>query len=97
MTTIKKERVTKMISAGIKELKSKLSSYIDAVNEGEQVVITEHGREVAIIIPISQERKAINALVAAGIAHWAGGKPKGLVGIKIKGEPLSKTILEERR
>jgi len=86
-----------MISAGIKELKAKLSSYIDTVHEGEQVVVTEHGKEVAIIIPISQERRVINALVSAGMAHWAGGKPKGLVGIKIKGEPLSETILEERR
>lgn len=86
-----------MISAGIKELKAKLSSYIDTVNKGEQVVITEHGREVAIIIPISKERRAINSLVDAGTAHWAGGKPKGLVGIKIKGRPLSEAILEERR
>ena len=85
-----------MISAGIKELKAKLSSYIDTVNKGEQVVITEHGREVAIIIPISKERRAISALVDAGMAHWAGGKPKGLVGIKIKGRSLSETILEER-
>jgi prevent-host-death family protein len=86
-----------MISAGIKELKAKLSSYIDTVNKGEQVVITEHGKEVAIIIPISKERRAIRSLVNAGIAHWAGGKPKGLFGIKIKGKPLSETILEERR
>jgi len=86
-----------MISAGIKELKAKLSSYIDTVNKGEQVIITEHGKEVAIIIPISKERRAINSLVSAGIAHWVGGKPKGLVGIKIKGRPLSETILEERR
>ena len=85
-----------MITAGIRELKAKLSSYIDTVNEGEQVVITEHGREVAIIIPISKERRAIRALVDEGLAHWAGGKPKGLVGIKIKGRPLSETILEER-
>ena len=67
-----------MITAGIRELKAKLSSYIDTVNEGEQVVITEHGREVAIIIPISKERRAIRALVDEGMAHWAGGKPKGL-------------------
>jgi prevent-host-death family protein len=86
-----------MVSVGIKNLKAKLSSYIDIATRGEQVVITEHGREVAIIIPISKERRAIRALVDAGIAHWAGGKPKGLVGIKIKGKPLSETILEERR
>lgn len=85
-----------MISAGIKDLKAKLSSYIDKVNKGEQIIITEHGREVAIIIPISNERKAIRSLISLGKAHWAGGKPKGLEGIKIRGKPLSETILEER-
>jgi prevent-host-death family protein len=86
-----------MVSVGIKELKAKLSSYIDIAMEGDQVIITEHGREVAIITPISKERRAISSLVNAGMAHWSGGKPKGLVGIKIKGRPLSETILEERR
>jgi prevent-host-death family protein len=86
-----------MVSVGIKELKAKLSSYIDITANGEQVIITEHGKEVAIIIPISKERKAIRSLVDEGLAHWAGGKPKGLRGIKIKGKPLSDTILEERR
>jgi len=85
-----------MVSVGIKELKAKLSSYIDIAIKGEQIIITEHGREVAIIIPISRERRAISSLVDSGMAHWAGGKPKGLAGIKIKGRPLSETILEER-
>ena len=86
-----------MTSVGIKDLKAKLSSYIDKVYKGEKVIITEHGREVAIIIPISKERKVIRSLVDSGKAHWAGGKPKGLAGVKIKGKPLSETILEERR
>lgn len=86
-----------MTSVGIKELKAKLSSYIDKVYKGEQVIITEHGREVAIISPISKERRVIQSLIESGKAHWAGGKPKGLAGIKIKGKPLSETILEERR
>jgi hypothetical protein len=30
-------------------------------------------------------------------AKWSGGKPKGKTGIKIKGKPLSETVLEERR
>lgn len=86
-----------MTSVGIKELKAKLSSYIDKVYKGEQVIITEHGREVAMIIPISKERSVIRSLIVSGKAHWAGGKPKGLEGVKIKGKPLSETILEERR
>jgi prevent-host-death family protein len=86
-----------MVSVGVKELKAKLSSFLDRVYEGENVIITEHGREVAIIIPISKERKAIWSLVHSGKAHWAGGKPKGVAGVKVKGKSLSETILEERR
>lgn len=86
-----------MISVGIRELKAKLSSYVDRVRSGEQVVITEHGEEVAIISPISKERNAIRSLVKSGKAHWYGGKPKGLKSVKIKGKQISETILEERQ
>lgn len=86
-----------MISVGIKDLKAKLSGYIDRVNNGKHVVITEHGREVAMIIPISKERKVIKSLIESGRAHWSGGKPRGIAGVKIRGKPLSETILEERR
>ena len=86
-----------MISIGVKELKAKLSNYLDKVRRGEEVVITSHGREVALVIPVSSERRRVNALMEAGKAKWAGGKPGGIKGIRIKGKPLSKTILEERR
>jgi len=86
-----------MISLGIKELKAKLSSYVDKVRHGEEVVITEHGREVALIIPISRERRTIKSLVDSGQAKWSGGKPEGLINVRMKGRPLSKTILEQRR
>lgn len=85
-----------MVSVGIKELKAKLSSYIDITTRGEQVMITEHGKEVAIIIPISNERRAIRLLADSGKCHWNGGKPAGLEGLQIKGNPFSETILEER-
>jgi prevent-host-death family protein len=85
-----------MVTAGVKEVKAKLSAYLDKVQKGEQVIITEHGREVAVIVPISKERKAVRSLIEAGKAHWSGGKPRGLAGMKLKGKPLSETILEER-
>jgi prevent-host-death family protein len=84
-------------SVGIKELKAKLSSYVNKVYKGDQVIITEHGREVAVIVPISKERKAILSLVEKNKARWDGGKPKRLTGVKLKGKPLSETILEVRR
>jgi prevent-host-death family protein len=85
-----------LIATGIRELKARLSSYVDVASRGEQVVITEHGKEVATIVPISEERKAVKALVDQGKAHWSGERPKGFAGIRIRGRPLSETILEER-
>ena len=86
-----------MISVGIKELKARLSNYVGKVENGEEVVITDHGREVAVVIPISSERRAVRSLVDSGKAKWSGGKPKGKTGLKMKGKPLSETVLEERR
>jgi prevent-host-death family protein len=86
-----------MVSVGIRELKGKLSGYIHRVRQGEEIVVTDRGREIAMVIPISCERNAINRLTSSGRAAWAGGKPRGLKGIKVKGKPLSKTVLENRR
>lgn len=86
-----------MNTVGIRELKAKLSSYIDKARNGQQIVITDHGIEVAVINPVTIERRAIMSLVKEGDAHWSGGKPRGLDGIKIRGKAISETILEERQ
>ena len=86
-----------MHTVGIRELKAKLSSYIDKTKNGEQIVVTEHGVEVALINPVSAERRAIMSLVKEGDVQWSGGKPRGLEGIKIRGKAISETILEERQ
>jgi len=83
-------------TVGIRELKAKLSSYITMVREGAGIVITDHGEEVAVIVPVTPERKRILQLVTSGVAKWSGEKPEGVQGIKMKGKPLSVTVLEER-
>lgn len=86
-----------MNTVGIRELKAKLSSFIDLVKSGEEIIVTEHGAEVAVINPISKERRAIQLLAKEGVCHWSGGKPRGLEGIKVRGSAISETILEERQ
>jgi len=83
-------------TVGIRELKAKLSSYINMVRRGNEVIITDHGEEVAVIVPVSPERKRVLQLVSSGVAKWSGGKPEGVHGINMKGKPLSVTVLEER-
>jgi prevent-host-death family protein len=85
-----------MITVGIKELKTRLSSYVARVREGEEVVITDHGREVALVVPITPERRAVKSLIESGRATWGAGKPHGLTGIKVAGPLVSDTVLEER-
>jgi prevent-host-death family protein len=86
-----------MASVGIKELKEKLSGYLDRVRHGEEIIVTDRGKEIAKVIPISRERIAIRHLMETSQAAWAGDKPKGIKGIRSKGKALSSTILEDRR
>jgi prevent-host-death family protein len=86
-----------MTSVGIRELKEKLSGYIDRVRNGEEILVTDRGEEVAMITPVSKGRKAVMQFVRARRASWSGGKPAGIAGVKAKGKPLAKTILEDRR
>jgi len=86
-----------MISVGIKELKENLSSYVNKARHGEEIVVTDRGNEIALLIPISSERSAVTRLVGSGRAAWTGGKPVGVKGIKAKGGSIAKTILEGRR
>lgn len=48
-------------------------------------------------IPLSPERQALEELVAKGLIEWQGGKPKGLRGVVVRGEPVSETIIRDRR
>jgi prevent-host-death family protein len=38
-------------SVGVRELRQNLSKYLDRVKDGESLVITERGREVARLVP----------------------------------------------
>lgn len=38
-------------TVGVRELRQNLSKYLDRVKAGEDLVVTEHGREVARLVP----------------------------------------------
>jgi prevent-host-death family protein len=66
-----------MRSAGIAELKAGFSEYLARVKAGEEVLITEHGRPIARIVPLSAaETPGIGELVRAGILR-APDRPLG--------------------
>lgn len=45
------------MDVGIRELRSQLSRYVERVKGGEELVVTEHGRPVARLVPLNGERK----------------------------------------
>lgn len=51
---------------GVRELRQNLSRYLDRVKSGEELVVTEHGHEVARLLPFSSEGYAeLSARVGA--------------------------------
>ena len=58
---------------GIRDLKSKLSEYIRDVQAGATVVVTDHGRQVARIVPeTDSNEQRLAALRATGAFLWSG-------------------------
>lgn len=86
-----------MNSISIKELKAKLQSYLDWVSRGEKFVITDRGKEVALLAPVPSDGHIIRSLIGAKKAKWNGRKPAGIKCIRIMGKSLSRTVLKERR
>jgi len=86
-----------MATIGIKELKGKLGEYVERARGGEHVVVTDCGEPVAELIPYDSTRRTVLEAVERGELRWNGGKPKGLRGIVVRGEPMSETVIRARR
>jgi prevent-host-death family protein len=61
------------VTAGIRELKAHLSTYIRQVKAGEVVIITERGKQIARIVPTEPSTQArLKELEHAGLIAWSG-------------------------
>jgi len=93
-----------MSTVGIRELKNRLSYYLSRMKQGEEIVVTERGKPIAIIQPI-ESAKAIASLEA----KLAGMAAQGLIDlpekaplekirlVQVSGVPTSKVVVEDRR
>jgi len=89
-----------MKTAGIKDLKNRLSYYLREVKKGEKILITDRDQIIATILPVErgEEDSRLLSLVKEGFASWRGGKPAGSHRpVKIEGRTVSKIVLEDRR
>lgn len=88
---------TEAMEVGIRELKTHLSRYVARVKQGEEIVVTEHGKPVARLVPMNGERK-IDRLIREGVVRPAraqkGPLPEPL---RVPGLSLSEIVIEQRR
>ena len=85
---------------GVRDLKNRLSEFLRRVADGERVVVTDRGRPVAVLAPPepSGEDRLIVGLVREGLASWGGGKPRGAARpARVRGKPVGRTVIEDRR
>ena len=93
-----------MAAVGIRELKNRLTHYLQLTKKGEEVVVTERGVPIALLQPIANASQATSVearlarLSALGILTLPQKPPpKRLKTIRPTGPPASKAILDERR
>jgi prevent-host-death family protein len=66
-------QIMRETSVGIRELKNRLSEYIQRVKAGERIIITERGKPVGQILPVQAEHSdRLANLVEAGLVEWNG-------------------------
>ena len=88
---------------GLREANQQFSKAIKAVRAGKEVVLTERGRPIAVITPIKEKDAldvALQTMVDEGFLTPASRKgptpaPRWRP-VKVKGKPLSQTVLDER-
>ena len=63
---VAQKRHNARMEAGVRELRDRLSHYLNVVREGHEVTVTDHGKAVARLVPLDQPR-ALDRLVAEGL------------------------------
>jgi prevent-host-death family protein len=93
-----------MISVGVRQLKNGLTRYLRLVDQGEALLVTNRNRAVAVLKkPDRNTARSLEEKLASLVAEGKllpAAKPgpfKPFKPVRVKGQPVSKTIIEDRR
>lgn len=84
---------------GVRELRQNLSVYLDQVKQGASLTVTEHGRVVALLSPLTQALSPIERLIAEGRATPATRSLRDLRPRHVgpPGERASEAVISDMR
>jgi prevent-host-death family protein len=90
------------MKAGVAALKAGLSRYLERVKAGQEILVTDHGRPVAKIVPIARAEKGTRRERLVGDGRLLPGRGKvrpSLLRAPSKGSGASvlDALLDERR
>ncbi len=85
-----------MAEAGIRDLRNHLSRYLERVQAGEEIVVTDRGRAIARVLPIDGER-TIDRLIREGRVTPAKQRKRTLPAPLETTGTVSDLIAEQRR
>ena len=85
------------MEAGVRELRDHLSRYLNVVRDGQEVIVTDHGKAVARLVPLDQPR-TLDRLIAEGLVTPARSpkRTRSARGIAAKGT-VSDLVADQRR
>ena len=93
-----------MSTVGVKDLKNRLTHYLRRAKQGEEVIVTERSKPIALIQPIQSAEPVVSLearlakMAAQGLVTLPTRKPLKKVRLaKISGSPISQAILQDRR
>jgi len=94
--------MAKAPTVGSRELKTRLGRYLRQVRAGQTLIVTDRGEPIAELRPLPAAAKETDAeawarLVRSGLVAPFEDRPlKPFKRIRIRGKPLSQTIIEDR-
>lgn len=84
------------MEVGIRELRADLSRWLLRVRAGEEVVVTDRGKAVARLLPVSGERP-LDRLIAAGVVKPARDRSGWRPVARVHASGLVSDLVAEQR
>ncbi|MCI0635810.1 MAG: type II toxin-antitoxin system prevent-host-death family antitoxin [Actinobacteria bacterium] len=83
------------VEVGVRELRNNLSQYLERVQAGDEVLVTDRGRAIARVLPLSGER-TLDRLIAEGVVTRAK-QPKRASSRPIRASGTASDLVAEQR